>query len=554
MTTTVRPRPTTAVKLTDHTRSVLASATADGRKVTLTCGQLPPDLFAPVKEVLEAIGGVWSRKLAAYVFPQHIDPAPALADVCDHGRVPMHPRKAEGYVRTPAALAEEIVSWWARDIGSLEDGATVLEPSAGDGSLVLAILEFNSYVHVHAVEPDPQRAHALRMAAEDRPGRVTVHEMTFEEFAAGWTGPGFNAVVMNPPFTVPGNRVLWAEHVLLAHKLTYMGGHVAAIVPNSFPNPPGHKAAAAHREVADLVAACGGFYSNLGRDAFKESGTGVLAGVLSLPKPLPFRPGGRPLWLFDGTGLPQREPVPSPGCWPLTWQVFDAVQSYGDRRNGHHTEVVRLAGQCFGCSRPMWVHDSGREHALNWSLSVISPANYGMTGPEVILCMSCCNHSAVYQRAYDAIRPYWTETTNEPASPAVYALDLDRGLFAEVTGVDSRGGEFTFAGQVMATPEHADDGILVKLRNHLGVDIELTVAADRRVTVLDAPGYDWIPPGPEPGAPVAVVEPVTAEPVAAPVPDPAPDADAVAVQLSLFGDRGWAPLVRATTANGPYSR
>jgi hypothetical protein len=49
-------------------------------------------------------------------------------------------RTTDGFVRTPAALAEEIVSGHP-EMGCLPPGACALEPSAGDGALARAILD-----------------------------------------------------------------------------------------------------------------------------------------------------------------------------------------------------------------------------------------------------------------------------------------------------------------------------------------------------------------------------------------------------------------------------
>ena len=114
----------------------------------------------------------------------------------------------------------------------------VLEPSAGDGHLVRAVRKCLPHAHITAVEPSGQRAAGLR-TQEGIADEVV--ETTLEDYLASvtWSAMAgtfepFDAVVMNPPFTLDGRPEAWAEHVLAIYHDPYLlaiGGVISAVVP-----------------------------------------------------------------------------------------------------------------------------------------------------------------------------------------------------------------------------------------------------------------------------------------------------------------------------------
>lgn len=254
---------------TELARGILTnSAQIDGFVLRLTCGQLPRQHYAAVNKALEALGGKWNRKLSGHVFDAN--PSAALAAFLGGAVLPKPARTAEGYVPTPAALAARIVAEHT-DIGDLVDEATVLEPSAGDGPFVRAVLDANPGITVVAVEPN-----ADRLAKIGAVGAQVVNS-TFEDFAQENAGRLFDAVVMNPPFTVPGRPSVWIDHVLLAEALLVPGGRLTAIVPVSLLERRDRR----HSALRGRVEQRGGFVP-LPDDAFKTSGTGVRTVVMWL--------------------------------------------------------------------------------------------------------------------------------------------------------------------------------------------------------------------------------------------------------------------------------
>jgi hypothetical protein len=186
------------------------------------------------------------------------DPTQALKEVISGDRVPLPARTAEGLMPTPPALAAHIVDTYA-DIQShpLDDMVRVLEPSAGGGALVQALLKAHPAVRVTAVEPDAQQA-----AQIPRTSRVEIFQDMFESFAAR-AAECFDVVVMNPPFAKPGHHVLWKEHVTLAWNLLAPGGRLVAVVPNGFTFRQDRH----HTGIRQLIEKHGG-YTELDKNAF----------------------------------------------------------------------------------------------------------------------------------------------------------------------------------------------------------------------------------------------------------------------------------------------
>jgi hypothetical protein len=190
-------------------------------------------------------------------------------------RVPQ-PVDHDDYLATPPELADEIIECHTM-IAELPAGARVLEPSAGDGALVRAILTHNLTLQVTAIEPSSTRTRALQGDP-----RVIVINTTIEQFSQ--TLPTrFDAVVMHPPFTLDGQPTAWISHVLTAWDLLAPGGRLVAIVPNDFT----FRRDNAHDHLRELITLHGG-YRELPDNAFASSGTSVRA-VVILADRLDFR-------------------------------------------------------------------------------------------------------------------------------------------------------------------------------------------------------------------------------------------------------------------------
>jgi phospholipid N-methyltransferase len=120
---------------------------------------------------------------------------------------------------TPPDVARRLV-----ELADLQPGLDILEPSAGTGRILDALLERGA-TGIVALEINPTIADGLRRRYEDARGSACVQVVCtdFLEWAPGLT---FDRIVMNPPFT-NGADIKHVEH---ARAMLKPGGGLVAIV------------------------------------------------------------------------------------------------------------------------------------------------------------------------------------------------------------------------------------------------------------------------------------------------------------------------------------
>ncbi|MGI5243170.1 methyltransferase [Dactylosporangium sp. CA-139066] len=321
-------------------------------------------------------------------------------------------RGADGYVPTPPMLAEILTGYPYSTLSSLPDRAVVVEPSAGTGPIVSAILDRAPHVTVVAIEPDPDRVASLRNLAS-QPGHhrwtVSVHPTTFEDYTAEQLPGHADAVIVNPPWSTPGKPNLWVAHVLAAWRLLRPGARLVAVVPYMMARPDHVPTCRAGRELRALVDAHGvadlvDVADLVGRD--KTRGFPAKVAILRLTRPIP-TPDGRPSWLLSrapGAPVPVRYLDLGP-----TGAQHAPVQQYQHLDGSTRTRVLRFAGTCAGCDRLLWLHDDGSEDASLWTAaSSIEAHEHGCEGPTIGMCLECGHDTQRVTRALRQARPYWT--------------------------------------------------------------------------------------------------------------------------------------------------
>ena len=164
------------MRVSTEVMRVLSGLLVDGCEARIS-EQLDRGQYIAVNKVLEACGGKWNRKAKAHIFP--CDAATVLDAVIIAGEVTTAPDI--GFFPTPAPLAAQIV-----EMAGVNSGEFVLEPSAGTGRIVDALLAAGA--RVTAVERDEKmRGELLLMSDVDR-GRLRV--MDVEDIVAafddGW--------------------------------------------------------------------------------------------------------------------------------------------------------------------------------------------------------------------------------------------------------------------------------------------------------------------------------------------------------------------------------
>jgi len=258
------------MKISDEVLGVLSTLEIDAPYVRIT-RQLDRKLYTKVNQALEACGGEWNRKAKAHLFDGDVQAR--IDRVITTGEVTTD--QDLGFFPTPLDLARQLV-----EMADVRPGHIVLEPSAGEGAIVRAILEREA--NVVCIERELLRRDIL-IGLERRHGRVGVLDSVDDFMEYSPTEP-FDRVVMNPPFCKIGLGD-HLDHVRHAFGMLVPGGILVSVLPN------GVLFRQDKRHVEFRTWAMREGYNGIGRfdelpeDSFKASGTGVRTCVLRMAKP-----------------------------------------------------------------------------------------------------------------------------------------------------------------------------------------------------------------------------------------------------------------------------
>jgi predicted RNA methylase len=228
--------------------------------------QLDRATYARVNKVLEALGGKWNRSAKAHVFDS--DARARIEIAITTGEV--ETGQDVGHFPTPAPLARRLV-----EMADVRPKQHVLEPSAGTGRIVDAVLEIGD-VQVYAVERDAARRQSLSDRAGAMGHRGALHVGQCEDFMTYPATGGFDRVVMNPPFCRVGLGD-HLDHVRHAFGMLVEGGILVSVLPASVTFRRDRR----YLEFREWCEERGGIRP-LPSGSFKESGTGVETVVVRL--------------------------------------------------------------------------------------------------------------------------------------------------------------------------------------------------------------------------------------------------------------------------------
>lgn len=249
---------TKTVQISDEVRDVLKLATINGNSLVLN-GQLSRPLYEAVDKVLKAAGGKWSRSKRAHVFPDGTNVAEVFGLAIETGEV-VDQKKTLQQFYTPRDVVDLIFANYV----SIPTGSRVLEPSAGEGALAIALAQRGC--QVVCIEIDPRAAAICESYG---------YQTTCGDFLK--QAPPelslFDYVLMNPPFA--GDQDI--DHVLHAIKFVKPGGAVYAIMSPGFLFGKTRK----RRDFLELIETFGQ-YVELPEGSFSESGTNVRTVLVQL--------------------------------------------------------------------------------------------------------------------------------------------------------------------------------------------------------------------------------------------------------------------------------
>lgn len=172
-------------------------------------------LYDAANKALAAAGGKWNKAAKAHLFTR--DPRAKLSVTLATGKA-VNRQQTLQLFPTPPAVATRMVH-----LAEPSALCRVLEPSAGTGRIMDAILADGDPGHLVAIEKDPELAAALVEKYAHGPCR-TVLCGDFLSYAPGKT-MSFACILMNPPF----ERCADIEHITHALKFLRPCGRLVAI-------------------------------------------------------------------------------------------------------------------------------------------------------------------------------------------------------------------------------------------------------------------------------------------------------------------------------------
>lgn len=252
---------------------VLSRAVCEGQELRLPDESLERDVYEAVADVLSRIGGKWKRRGKAkdgvpqgvHLFPY--DPAPLLEAFLETGDLP--PKNPTAFFPTPPDVVDRMLKWCELDRFDFE-GRRILEPSAGIGAIAEAAREAAPLATLDTVEVLPINAAMLRRKGFEP------HTGDFLEWKPDYE---YDAVLMNPPFSVDGDRLAYITHIEHAWSLLREGGELVSITPTAWQFR-------SDKRSRDFMAMVGeyGDSDEIEEGAFKESGTTIATRLVWMRK------------------------------------------------------------------------------------------------------------------------------------------------------------------------------------------------------------------------------------------------------------------------------
>lgn len=224
---------------------------------TLEIPNLDRAQYQAIKPYLTLMGCVWDRKKATHIFQNGTE---MFDIVCASGILPeLNPF---AYYPTPKPVVDRL---WAY-VSDCYD--TMLEPSAGSGAIALEGIQRG--LQVDCIEIDP-----INVARLKKIGLNVIHQgdcLTYRP------NKRYDIAVMNPPFTIDGDRHHYMKHILYA--LSCVDYVVLSIVPAGFITDHSKKM----MYYKSILYQHSVYYEELPAKTFKSAGTSIATGILEIKK------------------------------------------------------------------------------------------------------------------------------------------------------------------------------------------------------------------------------------------------------------------------------
>lgn len=240
------------------------------------------ELYQKTTKVLKAFGGNWVTKAKATIFDDE-DAETAVRQACETGFY-VDPKKAYQFFETPPEVAELMI----QELRLITGTYTVLEPSAGNGALIVALtktltddVEYD--LQIAAVELDPVKQKRLQelTGSSSQPLKQLACGDFLQLDPQTHTTELFDRVMMNPPFSKSQD----IKHVRHAYNFLKPGGILVSVMSPGFTFRL-DSAATLFREWLEMLSGGSGraYHVPLPDGSFKASGTNVKTVMLVIEK------------------------------------------------------------------------------------------------------------------------------------------------------------------------------------------------------------------------------------------------------------------------------
>jgi predicted RNA methylase len=252
------------MKLTEDVLAVLSTAEVTETSLRITAGRLDRKVYLAVDKAVQALGGKWDRKTKTHTFPSGAA-SQLVENAILTGEVTL-PKNDLAFFPTSPELARQLVV-----MAGVKKGWKVLEPSAGTGRIVDAILAAGGLPF--AVERDIGMR--TKLALRDPPimvigATISGPAVDFMDLDPRVAMNSYDAVVMNPPFKKSGKGD-HLDHVRHAFNFLKPKGVLVSVLPVSIEFREDKR----YREFRDWHRERNGEVVRLPEGSFKDAGTSV---------------------------------------------------------------------------------------------------------------------------------------------------------------------------------------------------------------------------------------------------------------------------------------
>lgn len=250
--------------LTVEAIETLKNSKVEGNVVKLPEGQLDRNIYLEVKKSLELIGGQWKGgKVFGFVFNE--DPTKLLEQISNGDKRNL--KKEFQFFGTPDSLADRLVQ-----LADVNDSDLILEPSAGQGSIVKAVNRVLPDKVVMCYELMP-----VNLMFLEKIKTANVIDTDFlNPTSAVALSTKFNKIIANPPFSK--NQDI--DHIMKMWSCLKEGGRIVTVASKHW-QLSSNKKEKAFREFLETNNA---EIIEIEAGEFKESGTSIATVIIILNK------------------------------------------------------------------------------------------------------------------------------------------------------------------------------------------------------------------------------------------------------------------------------